>query len=612
MTPLLYPAPAQYLPREGCFQLPQTPVFYLSPEAGDARILGTIGRLGAGSPRLAGAEVRVGSEFPGGAGGVNLILESDGDGPAQGYVISVNPDQIECKASDLAGLHYALLTLGQCLAGGTEIPCCTIVDSPAFPVRGYTLDVSRCKVPTMKTFRRLLDICSDLKINQVQFYFEHTFAYSEHPVVWGNASPLTADEVRELDRYCLERFIDLVPSQNTFGHMERWLMHPEYHHLAECPGGFEQWWGVWSKYGMTLKADDASLRFVEGLFDELLPLFSSRQCNISCDEPWELGLGASRERCAREGKHAVYVDYLSKVAAILERGGRTGQFAAEVVLERPEMISQLPKNLIGLVWGYEAGHPFDDQCLRFKRSDMPFYVCSSVASHNAIGGRFENCMANVREAALAGQTHGADGYLVTDWGDGGHHQTLPISYPGLFAGAAFAWNPGSSMAIDALKEILNQRIFKDPAKASVEALINLGKTAACFSHPEPNANLLNQVLFSRRDSIANSTRHMKLDEVKAAEELVQQARQLLQQASPEADDGNALVAELNLAADMLLHAIGRAKDHLLNQQGNATRWRRELIPILGRYEEVWLGRNRPGGLHESTGRLKAILDSFTQ
>jgi hypothetical protein len=39
-----------------------------------------------------------------------------------------------------------------------------------------------------------------------------------------------------------------------------------------------------------------------------------------------------------------------------------------------------------------------------------------------------------------GRENGAVGYLITDWGDNGHWQTLPISYLGFVAGAGLAWN----------------------------------------------------------------------------------------------------------------------------------------------------------------------------
>ena len=100
------------------------------------------------------------------------------------------------------------------------------------------LEVSRTKVPTMDTLLTLIDQFSTLKYNQIQLYTEHTFAFSNHRQVWQDASPYTASDIINIRQYCEDRFIDLVPNLNSFGHFERWLRHPTYHHLAECPDGF--------------------------------------------------------------------------------------------------------------------------------------------------------------------------------------------------------------------------------------------------------------------------------------------------------------------------------------------------------------------------------------
>ena len=47
------------------------------------------------------------------------------------------------------------------------LPCVHIEDWPSYPVRGIMLDVSRDRVPTMQTLRRLLDLWAGLKYNQV-------------------------------------------------------------------------------------------------------------------------------------------------------------------------------------------------------------------------------------------------------------------------------------------------------------------------------------------------------------------------------------------------------------------------------------------------------------
>ncbi|GAH23368.1 unnamed protein product, partial [marine sediment metagenome] len=105
------------------------------------------------------------------------------------------------------------------------IPCLEIKDFPDFPHRGVMLDISRNKVPKMETLYALIDLLSKLKINQFQLYTEHTFAYQGHEQVWKDASPLTGEEVLALDDFCRKRFIELVPNQNSFGHLHRWLKH---------------------------------------------------------------------------------------------------------------------------------------------------------------------------------------------------------------------------------------------------------------------------------------------------------------------------------------------------------------------------------------------------
>ncbi len=111
------------------------------------------------------------------------------------------------------------------------------------PAIGYMLDISRDKVPTMASLRRMVDVLSALGYNQFQLYTEHTFAYKAHATVWADASPMTAEEIRELDAYCRDRGIELVPNQNSFGHLEKWFKHPEYRPLAEAPyGGVKTSW----------------------------------------------------------------------------------------------------------------------------------------------------------------------------------------------------------------------------------------------------------------------------------------------------------------------------------------------------------------------------------
>ncbi|MBQ6009497.1 MAG: beta-N-acetylhexosaminidase [Kiritimatiellae bacterium] len=320
-----------------------------------------------------------------------------------------------------------------------------------FAVRSYMLDISRDKVPTMGTLKQLVEILEKFNYNQLQLYTEHTFAYSKHEAVWKDASPMTAQEVRELDLFCAMHGIDLVPNQNSFGHLERWLVKPEYNHLAELPhGGAPLPWGGFKKDPTTLcPTDPASLEFLAGLYDELLPNFESRLFNIGCDETFDLlGEGRSAAAVKEKGEGRVYLDFLLKVVELVRKRGKRPMFWGDVILRHPELVPELPKDLIALDWGYEGNHPFMDEAAKFAAAGLDFYVCPGTSSWNSLAGRVENMRENMIAAERAGHLHGAKGFMVTDWGDGGHWQPLAASLPGLILGGNLAFTGASAAKMD--------------------------------------------------------------------------------------------------------------------------------------------------------------------
>ena len=85
-----------------------------------------------------------------------------------------------------------------------------------------------------------------------------------------------------------------------------------------------------------------------------------------------------------------------------------------------------------MIWGYEAGHPFEQQCALIAEANVPFYVCPGTSSWNSLTGRLDNATKNLYEAASAGANHGAMGYLVTDWGIMVITKPCPLATPDLY------------------------------------------------------------------------------------------------------------------------------------------------------------------------------------
>ena len=367
------------------------------------------------------------------------------------YRLRIDGSGIRIDAATPTGVFRAASTLKQWLASrgrptaaGFEVPAVEIEDRPDFPIRGAMLDVSRNRVPTMAYLKRLIDRFAEWKINHLQLYIEHTYAYEAHEDVWRDASPFTAEEIRELDEYCRERFIELAPNQNSFGHFHRWLVHDRYRPLAEVPEGFRHPFSIDPEPFSLCATDPRVLELLAGLYDELLPQFTSRRFNVGLDETFDLGRGRSAEACAERGKPAVYLDFLRRVHGLVTERGRETLFWGDIILEHPELIDRIPEDAVALCWGYEADHPFEDQCARLAASGREFWVCPGTSSWNSFGGRLRNAVSNLAAAASAGMEAGARGFLVTDWGDHGHLQPPAIAELPLSIGAGFAWSVGAA------------------------------------------------------------------------------------------------------------------------------------------------------------------------
>ncbi|MGI8937849.1 MAG: glycoside hydrolase family 20 zincin-like fold domain-containing protein [Iamia sp.] len=264
--------------------------------------------------------------------------------PEQGFRLSSSSeDGVRLEHRDPAGLRYGRQLLQQVIAQCADgrLPGVTIEDSPDIPVRALMLDISRDRVPTLKTLERLVRLCSLARINQLQLYIEHTFAHPAHREVWQYSSPMTPAHLTWLDRHCAEHGIELVANQNTFGHMGRWLSHDAYRDRAECPDGWEPVPGMHLPPEVLAPTED-NAAFALGLVDDVLGCVRSTRVNIGCDEPFELGHGASRELVAERGVGRVYIDHVRRLVDPLLDHGYEVQVWADVLTRHPDLATSPP------------------------------------------------------------------------------------------------------------------------------------------------------------------------------------------------------------------------------------------------------------------------------
>jgi hypothetical protein len=512
---------------------------------------------------------------------------------AEGYHIEILASGVRLNAGDAHGVLYGAQTLRQIAAQyPDELPHLEITDSPDLPVRGFMLDVSRTRVPTQAELLALVRALGRLRVNQLQLYIEHAFAFRGHEDAWKDASPLTPAEIRELDDACAEVGIELVPNLNTFGHMERWLRHPRYRAMAECPEGWiHPLTGQFKEFPGTLRPDQGSLDFVAGLLDDYLPNFRSRQVNIGGDEPWELGQGFSKQAVAERGKHRVYLDHLKPLCALGRDRGRTVQFWGDILLEDLALAQDAPADAVPVVWGYDAGHPFKEQCGRLRELGRNYLVAPGTSAWQSFTGRLDNALTNQAEAVGAAVRHEARGILLTTWGDNGHHQPWPTSWLPMAAGLAQAWGFAANAKTDfaAGCAILGGLSDAD-GQAVAAALQQLGMLDGQIAKANRNKSLTWDFLTAKPDALAKFTDGVTPAEIAASQAHLAAAEALV------AKIGDAtLRAELSLGARLAGAGLRRASGQPVSAE--------EQTKLKQEYETVWLRRSRPGGLSESVAGL---------
>lgn len=438
-----------------------------------------------------------------------------------------------------------------------------------FEVRSFLLDISRDRVPTFRTLKEIVDLLARCDYNQFQLYMEHTFQYPGHEAVWEEADALDEKELKKLDLYCEMNGIELVPCQNTFGHMERWLVKDEYNPLAKFPqGGAITPWGSIKKFPTTLDpANPGSLKLVEEMLSSLLPCFRSKLANICCDETFEIS------------DPEEYLGFLLKICDLVRRAGKRPMFWGDIVLKHPELISRLPQDLIALDWGYEANHPFMREAEAFKRSGLDFYVCPGTSSWRSLGGRVENMRENLEAAERAGRLFGAKGYMVTDWGDEGHWQPLACSLPGIILGGNFAVSGAKAAKMDLELEL--NRVMDAPLGG---LLLRLGTLYLRGGALRANCSELFNILrndhgYSRHPGLTDSV----LDEIGGVAHGVKLA------AERYADD-NIWAKEIVYMADLIDCACHRRDEGRLRA-------------LRAEHGQIWKLRSREGGRADSLMKL---------
>lgn len=538
----------------------------------------------------------------------------------ESYEIEVQENAILVYASKAAGFFYAVKTLKQMLSPLME--CVSIFDEPDLAIRGYMMDISRNKVPTVATIKQVLDLMSLLKMNHFELYVEgFSFEYKSFPQYLEAESFISVLEYQELEAYAMDRFIDLVPNQNGFGHMADWLNHDELKDLAESPEGIFLW-GTHRAPSTLNPLDPRSFELIQKMYQDMLPYSKSPYFNMNFDEPFELGRGRSKAEVEAKGLANVYIDYTLKAYDEIKKYGKTPLIWGDVLIRHDDALSRLPKDMIFVDWGYDATYPYDRHLKVLSDANIPFMAAPGTASWCSFLGRTWDALETISNACIYVKAYHGKGLLLTDWGDFGHLQFLPISLVPLAYAGLMSYRVTPGVYRD-LKHFVNRYVFHDKENIIADCLLNLGTYHQLENNFVDNGTQAFHILLwatyamKEKDPLAYfkaKTQDKILSTKKYAiiTDFFQQKRKELELAAVEP-----------LVKEEIKHSISFVETLLkINQSMNQelTLATRKILlgeviameqPLIEGLKTLWMARNKRSGLNKSIQYIKTLIQFTT-
>lgn len=500
------------------------------------------------------------------------------------YVLEIEESKITLTGNSSAGIFYGIQTLRQ-LLDNESIPCLTITDFPGFSYRGFYHDVTRGKIPTLDTLKTLIDQMAYYKMNSLQLYVEHSFPFKEFDDVEKNGY-LTPEEIVALDDYCYENFIEFIPSIATFGHLYELLQQDKFKELQELKNFTEDqlYWHQRMAHHTIDPTDPRSIEIIKSMIDQYIPLFRTNKFNICCDETFDLTVGKHKD----QDTGRLYIDFVKKIIEHLQSKGKQVMMWADILLQHPETIHELPEDVEFLNWNYSP-EPCEDQFETFGTMDCTQIVCPGTWSWSRLMENIDWGTRNILKLAEYGYKYHAKGMLNTNWGDYGNPSSIELAMHGMVLGAAVSWN--ESTAKDAyFNDSINYLLYKnDQAVHYVSILdqihkkLNWNMLAYCYSN----------CIYDKKFDISYPT----VDDVKTTQK---RCTEIIDTLSTQIWIHDEYRQEILLTAEGLMvmaELYAKLAGYQLETYSDTEKW-------LEKFSTKWLDKNKPSELFR-------IQDMFT-
>lgn len=283
--------------------------------------------------------------------------------------------------------------------------------APDFAVRGFHLDlrVQVMKMPALKKFAKQLH---DGGMNTLIMEWEATYPFENHPLI-PNQFAYTREEVKEFVDYCEKLGIDVIPLQQSFGHVEYILRHYRYKNLREDQKDYSQI--------NPLREEEAKALFKD-LYTDMISTHHSDYVHIGGDETYLLGHSKeSQAKVAAVGKGRLYGDYIKLLCQLVVDLGKKPVLWADIAMKYPDALEGIPKETVFIDWNYGWDVNMFGKHSNLLNAGYEIWGAPSLRSHpdNYFLTQWEKHFKNIHDFIPQARDFGYKGMIMTSWSTSG-------------------------------------------------------------------------------------------------------------------------------------------------------------------------------------------------
>lgn len=280
-----------------------------------------------------------------------------------------------------------------------------------FSVKGFHLDlrIQVMKMPALKAFAKKL---SENGVNTLVMEWEATYPFKDHPMI-ANRFAYTREEVVDFISYCKTINIDVIPLQQSFGHVEYILRNYRYKNQREDQKDYSQ---------VDPLQEDLNRALFKDLYTDLISTHSSKYIHIGGDETYLLGHSEKSKKKAQElGKGRLYGDYIKLLCDLVVSLGKTPVLWADIAIKYPDALKYLPKETVFIDWNYGWDTNMFGDHSKLLESGFEIWGSPSIRSHpdNYFLTQWEKHFKNIKDFIPTARNFGYKGIVMTSWSTSG-------------------------------------------------------------------------------------------------------------------------------------------------------------------------------------------------